>query len=674
MRTRFLTSYPAALLALGHLGCGEAPIETGEPVAMVESALSSNISWTSSAMLVDPNASNHASVKDPTVVYHDGKYHVYATVYDTSASTWQMIYFNFTDWSQAGSATQYSLNTLTGFGGYNCAPQVFYFPPHNKWYLIYQSQQPRFSTANDLSQWSTWTAPQNMFTTTPSGMPSLPIDYYVICDDTNCHMFFTGDDGKLYRTQTSVGNFPNGWGSLSVVMTYPTSVLFEGSSHYKILGENNYLTVIEAMGSNGRWFAAWTATNLAGPWTEFKVNQSSPFAGLANVSFPSGQWTNDISHGEMVRYQNDHKSVLDPNNMQFLYQGRAPGSGGAYELLPYRLGVLTAVGATGGPPGGVPGGGGGGSAIYLEAECGTTEVGAYANNNTNKAGYSGSGHLMSVGNTSAMTYDGTSTDRATYGFTATSGTYTPYFRFDSDGDYGNDSFFYRVNGGAWTMMNGFASAGTDWAWVAGTGGNVALNGSSTIEIANREDGLGIDKIALVPAGSPAPSGTGGSAGNCGGAPVMFQMSGGSVSMEAENFDANVAGTPADSFGNNAGVMECLPDDASAWTANIPTTAPRMEYKVNFTATGTFYFHVLATGAHGGNNSIHGGLDGAVVDNQIDTNDTNTLTWANGTAFTVNTTGQHTVIVYAREDGVRVDKIIVNQSSGTPTWTGQSPRN
>lgn len=31
MRIR-LTSYPAALLALGYLGCGEAPVETGEPV------------------------------------------------------------------------------------------------------------------------------------------------------------------------------------------------------------------------------------------------------------------------------------------------------------------------------------------------------------------------------------------------------------------------------------------------------------------------------------------------------------------------------------------------------------------------------------------------------------------------------------------------------------------
>jgi hypothetical protein len=662
MRTRFLTSSPALLLALASIGCGDGTPETSESVASDQAALTTNISWTSSAMLVDPNNAAWSSVKDPTVVYHDGKYHVYATIYNTSASTWQMIYFNFTDWSQAGSATQTALSQYSGFSGYNCAPQLFYFPPQNKWYLIYQSQPPRFSTLTDPSQPSTLTAPANMFTTTPSGLPSLPIDYYVICDATNCHMFLTGDDGKLYRTQTTIANFPNGWGSVSVVMTYPTSTLFEGSSHYKVLGENTYLTVIEGMGANGRYFNSWTSSSLSGPWTSHKVGESSPFAGLANVSFPGGQWTNDISHGEMIRYQNDHQSILDPANLQFLYQGRAPGSGGAYELLPYRLGLLTAVGATGGPPGG--------AGVYLEAECGNTEVGAYATNSTSKAGYSGTGHLMSVGSTAAMTYDGTSTDRATYNFTAPAGTYTPYFRLDTDGDAGNDSWFYRVNGGAWTMVNNVSGTTTNWAWVAGTGGNVTLSGAASIEIANREDGLGIDKIALVPAGTAPPNGTGGTANNCS---VMFQMSGGSVSMEAENFDAKFAGTPADTWNNNAGVMECTPDDTSAWTTNIPATAPRMEYKVNFTTTGTFYFHVKATGAHAGNNSVHGGLDGAVVDDQIDTNDTNTLTWANGTAFTVNTTGLHTVVVYAREDGVRVDQIIVNQSSGTPAWSGQSPR-
>ena len=31
----------------------------------------------------------------------------------------------------------------------NCAPQVFYFRPQKKWYLIFQSQHPRFSTSHN---------------------------------------------------------------------------------------------------------------------------------------------------------------------------------------------------------------------------------------------------------------------------------------------------------------------------------------------------------------------------------------------------------------------------------------------------------------------------------------------------------------------------------------------
>ncbi len=477
-----------------------------------------NLSWTSSGILVSPQNSNYAAVKDPTIAYSGGKYHVYATVYNTQ-STWQMVYFNFTDWSQAANAPQYEINQLSGFSGYNCAPQVFFFPPHNKWYLIYQSQQPRFSTVDNIDEPWNLTAPANMFTTTPSGMPSLPIDYYVICDDTNCHLFFTGDDGKLYRTQTTIGNFPHGWGNIEVELTYPTSVLFEGSSHYKIKDTNTYLTVAEGMGSNGRWFSAWEATNLAGPWTEFKTSESAPFAGYNNVSFPGGRWTNDISHGEMIRYQNDHHSILDPDNMQFLYQGRDPASGGAYELLPYHVGLLTATNATGGPPGGVSSPSSG-SSVYLEAECTDTASGAYASTSTSKAGYSGDGHLMSVGNTTASSPDGASVDYATYDFNADAGTYTIYFRVDTDGDATNDSWFYRVNGGSWVLMNNTSATTTDWGWVAGTA-TVSLSGASTIEIANREDGLGIDKIAIVPSGSAAPSGLGGTANNCtGGSNVL----------------------------------------------------------------------------------------------------------------------------------------------------------
>jgi len=52
-------------------------------------------------------------------------------------------------------------------------------------------------------------------------------------------------------------------------------------------------------------------------------------------------WTRDISHGELIRDGYDEKMIIDINNLQMLYQGRDPASGGNYSLLPYRLGLLT---------------------------------------------------------------------------------------------------------------------------------------------------------------------------------------------------------------------------------------------------------------------------------------------------------------------------------------------
>jgi hypothetical protein len=97
---------------------------------------------------------------------------------------------NFSDFSKAASAVQVPLANKPV--GDSVAPQVFYFRPHNKWYLISQ-WGAKYSTNTDIANPDGWSAPKSLL----SGGPSNGIDYWVICDSANCHLFFSGDDETL---------------------------------------------------------------------------------------------------------------------------------------------------------------------------------------------------------------------------------------------------------------------------------------------------------------------------------------------------------------------------------------------------------------------------------------------------------------------------------------------
>ncbi|MBX6357462.1 MAG: cellulose binding domain-containing protein [Micromonosporaceae bacterium] len=319
-------------------------------------SLPSSFRWSSSGVLISPKPdATHsvAGIKDPSVVYYNGRYHVFASV--ANSSGYNLVYLSFADWSQAGSATHYYLDRTAIGPGYRAAPQVFYFAPQRLWYLVFQNGNAAYSTNPDISNPNGWSAPRNFY----SDMPAIIrqnigngfwVDMWVICDSANCYLFSSDDNGHLYRSQTTLANFPNGFDSNTVIAMQDANRynLFEASNVYKVAGTNQYLLIVEAIGSDGRrWFRSWTSTSITGPWTGLANTESNPFARSNNVTFSGTAWTRDISHGEMVRSGSvDQTMTISPCNMRYLYQGLDPAAGGDYNSLPWRLGLLTQTNST----------------------------------------------------------------------------------------------------------------------------------------------------------------------------------------------------------------------------------------------------------------------------------------------------------------------------------------
>jgi hypothetical protein len=340
-------------LSLWAIGCVLVltPLLHGGPQTPAEQLFPGQFAWSLSPPLISPAVRNDDpcdAIKDPTIVHYGGRWHLFCTI-RSHKRTHQIEYLSFTDFKDAGAAERHVLKFHDGFF---CAPQVFYFEPHGKWYLIFQAADPKrtppygpaFSVNADVSKPQGWSRVQ--FLDVIKGQAKAWLDFWVICDEANAYLFFTSLDGRMWRAQTGLDKFPGGWSEPALALE---ADIFEASHIYRLKGRRDYLAMIEAQDGGRRYQKAYLADRLDGRWRELAASRQNPLASRGNVRQigAARPWTDSVSHAELIRSGHDQRLEVNPADLRMIFQGVSDNerAGKAYGKIPWRLGVLTMDGA-----------------------------------------------------------------------------------------------------------------------------------------------------------------------------------------------------------------------------------------------------------------------------------------------------------------------------------------
>ena len=343
----FAESFFAKAVVLANESAAEKP-------QAVDNLLAGRFNWIVSLPLVRPlerEGEQTYSVKDPTIVRYKGQWHLFCTIRGRERSH-QIEYLRFDDWPRRAGIDTAERNVLKLSDGYFCAPQVFYFTPHKHWYLIYQvidksrkpALQPAYSKSANIAEPNSWTRPKLLFGAQPKNVKRW-IDFWVICDANRAHLFFTSLDGRMWRSETKLADFPHGWSQPEVVLQ---GDVFEASHTYRLKGlkkslRDKFLTIIEAQASGRRYYKAYIAERLDGQWKPLAATRDKPFAGPVNTRPTGAHWTDSFSHGELIRDGFDETLTVDFAEIRLLFQGVSDKNkaGKKYGQIPWRLGMLS---------------------------------------------------------------------------------------------------------------------------------------------------------------------------------------------------------------------------------------------------------------------------------------------------------------------------------------------
>lgn len=313
------------------------------------------------------------AVKDPTIVLYNNRYHMFYTgkaTYETRDSLPHLSkngsglgYVSAASIEELGNASRYDMSRI--IGSVIVAPQVFYFEPHQLWYIIAQTLvegkpdlMPIYMTNPDIDNVHGWSSPEILKTNKSSN--GFWIDFWIICDADRAHLFYTDHMGSLFRFECPLDEFPGGFEDQQeeTVLTVRSENstgrwrMHEASHIYYVRKHNCYLNIMEAVyphptrrnywESRNRFLFAMVADKLEGPWARIESGLNDFLGDPTNLYDEQGRQSiyDQVSHPELIRSGYNQDLEIEDYNLQLLFQAfdaDTIGSDYDYNYLPWKI-------------------------------------------------------------------------------------------------------------------------------------------------------------------------------------------------------------------------------------------------------------------------------------------------------------------------------------------------
>ena len=367
-KTEHGTSRGVCTAAILAATVGLASCKSAEPVACKHWKVSPPV-----FLPLETGAFENVAVKDPSIVYFDGKYHLFYTGKRVDQTDKGAKYSITTGYVAAptleglNSAKRYNLSAMVDAN--IIAPQIFYFAPQKLWYIMAHrydrgnkpNLQPIYLTNPDINNVHGWSKPQDL--ATAKRTDGFWIDFWVICDDRKAHLFSMDQTGAVLRMECPIADFPQGFATatdsealfLRGEDEIGKWIAFEAEHVYHVKNPDKYFMILEGGyykdsrkyfgDARKRFLVGLVADQLEGPWTRVEQADHEYFGQGTNLFNEDGSRSayTQVSHPELIRSGYDQKLEIENFNIDMIFQsfnGAAWPDNYHYNELPWELAIM----------------------------------------------------------------------------------------------------------------------------------------------------------------------------------------------------------------------------------------------------------------------------------------------------------------------------------------------